>query len=134
MYPPPTFHPISSLWIIPVHQPQASCTFLLLFLTKSVDLIIRFLQHFIIVSAVLLQQKNDETNICMLEFLYIIHFGQYTMGVPKSMHILALLGNAKSPHKGVVTIYTYRSNMQDFLFLYILTNAVIGRHLNYCLI
>ena len=23
--PPPTSHPISSLWIIPVHQPQASC-------------------------------------------------------------------------------------------------------------
>ena len=23
--PPPTAHPISSLWIIPVHQPQASC-------------------------------------------------------------------------------------------------------------
>ena len=23
--PPPTYHPISSLWIIPVHQPQASC-------------------------------------------------------------------------------------------------------------
>ena len=25
MNPPPTSHPISSLWIIPVHQPQASC-------------------------------------------------------------------------------------------------------------
>ena len=24
--PPPTSHPISSLWIIPVHQPQASCS------------------------------------------------------------------------------------------------------------
>ena len=23
--PPPTFHPILSLWVIPVHQPQASC-------------------------------------------------------------------------------------------------------------
>ena len=23
--PPPTSHPISSLWIIPMHQPQASC-------------------------------------------------------------------------------------------------------------
>ena len=25
MNPPPTSHPISSLWIIPMHQPQASC-------------------------------------------------------------------------------------------------------------
>ena len=26
MNPPPTSHSISSLWIIPIHQPQASCT------------------------------------------------------------------------------------------------------------
>ena len=25
LYPPPTFLPIPSLWVIPVHQPQASC-------------------------------------------------------------------------------------------------------------
>ena len=25
LFPPPTSHPISSLWIIPMHQPQASC-------------------------------------------------------------------------------------------------------------
>ena len=33
--PPPTSHPISSLWIIPVHQPQASC---ILYRTQTDDL------------------------------------------------------------------------------------------------
>ena len=33
--PPPTSHPISSLWIIPVHQPQASCILLVSFYKRD---------------------------------------------------------------------------------------------------
>ena len=41
--PPPTTHPISSLWIIPVHQPQASC---ILYPVSNIDW--RFISYLIV--------------------------------------------------------------------------------------